>query len=206
MMFIPRATSLFNMNSILTVFVGLTLIFDSDALPVGYDVDVISLAGIGLHSFYSEGVTHVKQPVKYGFGFDKNGTFTAGFRFTNEVLFNKPWALTGVVSGNPKDLMNTFRFEIGTNILKGLAGAVYGDKNGLKWLSSFWAPVVHNRKGLNGIGLSMEGANLKPVAVSGGVDLNNEVYQGRIQLDKNLKPFSANVVLGNKPMDTTFLS
>uniref|UniRef100_A0A0A9WYH9 Uncharacterized protein n=1 Tax=Lygus hesperus TaxID=30085 RepID=A0A0A9WYH9_LYGHE len=194
------------MYNLVAVFFGLTLLAKSNALPVGNGIgNGITLQPVALNDFYNQEVVLVSQPIKYGLGFDKNGVISGGFRFERTIL-GKPWAISFALQANPNDLKNTFKFEIGSRILKGLAGVLYGDKNGLKWLTSFWAPVTDGKRGLHAFGLSVEGENSKPVALGGGVGVNNEVYQGRVSLDKDLKPFGTNIIIGGSPTQHSFLN
>uniref|UniRef100_A0A146LWQ1 Uncharacterized protein n=1 Tax=Lygus hesperus TaxID=30085 RepID=A0A146LWQ1_LYGHE len=190
------------MYNLVAVLFGLTLLAKSNALPVGSGIgNGIALQPSALNGFYNQEVVPVSLPIKYALGFDKNGVIKGGFRFER-----KPFAISVALSANPNDLKNTFKFEIGSRILKGLAGVLYGDKNGLKWLTSFWAPVTDGKRGLHAFGFSVEGENSKPVALGGGVGVNNEVYQGRVSLDKDLRPFGTNIIIGRSPIQHSFLN
>ncbi|KAF6214688.1 hypothetical protein GE061_009431 [Apolygus lucorum] len=206
MLLILRGPTLFNMNSIVTVLVMLSLLAKSNAAPLGSGMDAIALLPLGLNGFYNQEVVLVNLPIKYGFGYNKNGAYTAGFRVECKKFSNKPWTFTVVLRGNPHDLKNTFAFEIGTLVMDGLGGVLFGDKNGLKWMSSLWVPVRDGVKGLHAVGMSLQGEKWNPVAVTGGVSIDSGVYEGKLTLDENSRPFGASIVVGGQPNQLSFLT
>uniref|UniRef100_A0A0A9WHT9 Uncharacterized protein n=1 Tax=Lygus hesperus TaxID=30085 RepID=A0A0A9WHT9_LYGHE len=190
------------MNPAVTAFVGLALLAGSYGLPIGNGFAGISLAPGALGDFYNQEVVVGDFPLKYGLSWSKDGTIEAGIRL--ETTFRgKVVPFSIAVSGNARDLRRTFKFEAGTRILDSLSGLIYGDRDGLKWLTSLWVPVHSQRGTLNAVGVSLEGDHTRPVAVSGGFGINDSVYQARIKLDGDLKPSGTQVLIGTKSSKST---
>ncbi|KAF6214690.1 hypothetical protein GE061_009433 [Apolygus lucorum] len=145
-----------------------------------------------LDDLYDQEVISGDYSLKYGFSFGKDGNVATGFRILSKNG-NKVMPVSFAVGGNVNDLRSTFKFEIGTRLTDSLSALLYGDRDGLRWVSSIWLPV-ENQGPVNGIGVSLEGNRANPVALSGGVGINDKVYQGRVDFDEHLELTRTNMI------------
>ncbi|KAF6214687.1 hypothetical protein GE061_009430 [Apolygus lucorum] len=193
--FQTNVSSVHKMKLMIAAFVGVALIASSLAFPLGSGLGTGLTSKNGLSSLYSTEMMVGGRPVMIGLSWAKDGTVAAGAQ-VNADINGQNTPIGASISSNINDLGKEINYEVGAQVLDTVAGIVSGDLKGdLKYLVNAWVPIK-NAGEVTAVGVGIEGAQLKPVAISGGVGVAGDIIGARVGLDSDLKPDSVNVIVG----------